>query len=129
MTQLASVARRDKNICHICGWKVPVSEASLDHVRPRVDGGYDKNDNYRLAHGICNHARGALSIDAVRTIVADLTHALAHHPSRGQVVEALHEASKRDNRARQGVAKVRAQRPGRDLARARRSGHRSPRSA
>lgn len=128
MSQIASIARRDKHVCHLCGWKVSTAEESRDHVRPRVDGGYDKGANYKLAHVVCNTARGALSIDLARAVVADLTRRVGGRPSRGQVVAALHAASAEDSRARAADRSVRPPRPGRDLARARRVGRRRPRA-
>lgn len=45
-------------ICAICQSELRKSEATIDHVIPRADGGKDTLDNFLLAHEACNHARG-----------------------------------------------------------------------
>ena len=69
--------QRDKGRCWICGHKVPKAEASRDHVDPKSLGGYDKSRNYRLAHTLCNNARGNLSEDAVKVIRSEWPNASA----------------------------------------------------
>lgn len=69
MSQVASIWSRDKRRCWICRRIVALPDASRDHVKPRSEGGYDKARNYRLAHRLCNTARGALPEDRVRSLV------------------------------------------------------------
>lgn len=62
------VIERDKGICWLCGEPVdltltfphPLSK-SMDHVVPHSKGGKFTFANLRLAHRICNDARGAES--------------------------------------------------------------------
>lgn len=61
---LAEIRERDKNRCHLCGdrvgakaWPHPLS-ASLDHVVPLTKGGDHDPDNVKLAHLVCNTAKG-----------------------------------------------------------------------
>jgi hypothetical protein len=62
---VAAIHDRDKRTCWLCGWHVPLQEASRDHQRPKSHGGYDKASNYRLAHRMCNAARGNLPYELV----------------------------------------------------------------
>lgn len=78
--------QRDKGRCWICGHKVPKAEASRDHVTPRSVGGYDKSRNYRLAHELCNNARGNLS-----EFWVDLIHAAHPKATAEQVRQLLRE--------------------------------------
>lgn len=60
---LRHLMRRDKNLCHICGLKVLLSEASRDHVQPRSKGGKTSANNLALAHKACNNARQVAPTD------------------------------------------------------------------
>lgn len=62
----ASVYSRDGGICQICFMAVDFdahymddSAPTLDHILPRALGGGDSLPNLRLAHRLCNCARGA----------------------------------------------------------------------
>lgn len=50
---------RDNALCRICGKHVWFTDATIDHIIPRANGGSDKLTNLRLAHKSCNGARGA----------------------------------------------------------------------
>lgn len=52
------VWHRDKKRCHICGEKVDLSVATLDHLIPISSGGGDNLDNLAIAHRECNLKRG-----------------------------------------------------------------------
>lgn len=53
------------NRCHLCG--LP-GATTADHLVPRSKGGSDELANLRPAHGKCNSARGARSLDADQKI-------------------------------------------------------------
>jgi len=62
---LLKLAKRDKNICHICGQKVnmkldsnDINYGSIDHVCPINKGGTHTWDNVMLAHRGCNTLKG-----------------------------------------------------------------------
>ena len=57
------VWRRDKAICHLCGFYCSLEDASRDHIHPRVYGGTWASKNLRLAHKLCNSRRGHKSIE------------------------------------------------------------------
>lgn len=62
--RLAEIAARDRNMCHLCGRKVPdvaypdPLSPSLDHVVPLTRGGAHDPANVRLSHLRCNIAKG-----------------------------------------------------------------------
>lgn len=59
-----AIFERDGWRCHICGRKVSVKDASIDHLVPISRGGSDTADNVSLAHVNCNKRRGAGRTDA-----------------------------------------------------------------
>ncbi len=48
---------RDNWICHICGGKVEMDEASLDHIKPIALGGDHTAENLACSHRRCNHRK------------------------------------------------------------------------
>ena len=60
---------RDGSACHLCGRMMdfdrrhqPMS-ATVDHLKPRSQGGGDHPSNFKLAHKRCNEARGNMSLE------------------------------------------------------------------
>lgn len=60
------VHARDNGCCYLSGHRVAGPgenlrdwQPTLDHVRPRARGGRDARTNLRLAHALCNEAKGA----------------------------------------------------------------------
>ncbi len=49
---------RDKNQCQYCGHAFPTSELSIDHVKPRTQGGPDTWENLVCACVRCNARKG-----------------------------------------------------------------------
>ncbi len=49
---------RDKNCCQYCGNRFPTSELSIDHVKPRSQGGPDTWENLVCACVRCNAKKG-----------------------------------------------------------------------
>lgn len=45
--------------CWICREPVLLEDATLEHIKPRVDGGSSHVDNLAISHSWCNHARHA----------------------------------------------------------------------
>lgn len=93
---------RDAKRCHICGYGVLLAEASRDHVEPKSAGGYDKATNYALAHKRCNSARGSLTMDEVRRVIASL----GEKPTMAQVINGLKVAKGARDRAVFGAVAV-----------------------
>jgi HNH endonuclease len=61
----ADIAARDRYMCGICHKRVAMTKAvphprapTIDHIVPLIEGGADVAANVRLAHFICNSARG-----------------------------------------------------------------------
>lgn len=50
-------------VCCICGGPIREGDESLQHLRPRSQGGTDDESNLRPAHLRCNAALGARTID------------------------------------------------------------------
>lgn len=46
--------------CSYCGVHLTLDEATLDHWKPRAEGGKNANTNLRIACVICNRAKGRL---------------------------------------------------------------------
>ena len=67
------IYERDGWRCQLCGEPVDMCAPahanlapSLDHIVPRAHGGSDEPDNLRLAHRVCNSARGSRMEEASR---------------------------------------------------------------
>jgi 5-methylcytosine-specific restriction endonuclease McrA len=45
--------------CWICREPVLLEDATLEHIKPQVDGGSSHIDNLAISHSWCNHARHA----------------------------------------------------------------------
>ena len=72
---------RDRNQCQYCGRFFPTSELSIDHVRPRTQGGGDSWENLVCACVRCNSAKGGRTpvqagIKLIRTPVQPRRHPL-----------------------------------------------------
>src|SRR5579871_470762 len=74
--QLCDVYDATRGRCHVCGRKVYFTNHGkrlrrgawhVDHVVPRVRGGTNQRDNLRAACVPCNLAKGARTVDAVRS--------------------------------------------------------------
>ncbi len=57
---------RDRNRCQYCGHLFPTSELSIDHVRPRSQGGPDTWENLVCACVKCNSRKGGRTPDQAR---------------------------------------------------------------
>lgn len=53
-----NVFLRDDHTCQFCGKKPPVSQLTLDHVKPRSHGGQSKWNNISTACKDCNSRKG-----------------------------------------------------------------------
>jgi 5-methylcytosine-specific restriction endonuclease McrA len=54
---------RDRNQCQYCGHSFPTSELSIDHVKPRAQGGGDTWENLVCACVRCNARKGGRTPD------------------------------------------------------------------
>lgn len=54
-----AVIERDWPFCQLCGGEIALGEHHLDHIIPFSQGGPETVGNLRLAHDLCNIARGA----------------------------------------------------------------------
>jgi hypothetical protein len=70
--KLIALRKRDGDLCHLCGEAMdfetrtsPLS-ASLDHVRPKYEGGTNCLTNLKLAHRCCNEWRRHLPVELAR---------------------------------------------------------------
>ncbi len=45
--------------CWICGEHVPYSAATLEHIKPRCEGGNSHAENLAISHELCNNRRHA----------------------------------------------------------------------
>lgn len=54
---------RDRNQCQYCGESFPTAELSIDHVKPRAQGGGDTWDNLVCACVKCNARKGGRTPD------------------------------------------------------------------
>lgn len=68
-------------VCHICsGPTLDVDAAdpleplapTLDHVKPKAQGGANNAENYAIAHRWCNSARGSMSLKKARLALSAL---------------------------------------------------------
>lgn len=55
------LSKSGKGKCRYCGAKLTRATATIDHVRPRSGGGYDRLANFVLACKACNQAKGSMS--------------------------------------------------------------------
>ena len=46
------------SVCGICGKPAKYSDATLDHIQPRSQGGSNKIENLQIAHSKCNTTKG-----------------------------------------------------------------------
>jgi len=53
-----NIYARDRNICQYCGDKFPTSELSIDHVKPRSQGGQSSWQNLVCSCVGCNSRKG-----------------------------------------------------------------------
>ena len=68
-------------VCHICSGPTldvdlcdPLEPLAptLDHVKPKAQGGANDAENYAIAHRWCNSARGSMSLKKARSALAAL---------------------------------------------------------
>lgn len=64
------IIARDRSTCYLCGERVAADEIHLDHVVPLSRGGDHSRANVRVACGTCNIAKGTLTEDEFRAILA-----------------------------------------------------------
>ncbi|MBL8875627.1 MAG: HNH endonuclease [Phycisphaerae bacterium] len=57
---------RDRNTCQYCGRHFPTADLSLDHVKPRMQGGADSWENLVCACIKCNAKKGGRTPDEAR---------------------------------------------------------------
>jgi len=57
---------RDRNTCQYCGRHFPTADLSLDHVKPRTQGGMDSWENLVCACIKCNAKKGGRTPDEAR---------------------------------------------------------------
>ncbi|WP_295857518.1 HNH endonuclease signature motif containing protein [uncultured Xylophilus sp.] len=43
--------------CWVCGHHVAPEDATLEHIRPRAEGGSSHQDNLAISHAACNLGR------------------------------------------------------------------------
>ena len=43
--------------CQLCGMYLPRSKRTIDHIKPKCEGGTDELSNLRLTCAPCNHGR------------------------------------------------------------------------
>lgn len=67
---LAKLYERDNGICYLCGGLCEYSNdynsdnyPTIDHVIPIARGGKDEWNNIRLAHRVCNMAKGVMIVE------------------------------------------------------------------
>lgn len=48
--------------------------ASLDHIKPRSEGGKHRVKNIRLAHRYCNNSRRSMSVEQFRATLPNVLH-------------------------------------------------------
>jgi len=53
-----NIYARDKSLCQYCGGKFPTSELSLDHIKPRTQGGQSSWTNLVCSCVKCNARKG-----------------------------------------------------------------------
>lgn len=58
-----NIFARDRSICQYCGKHYPTSELSLDHVRPRIQGGGSSWENLVCCCVDCNARKGGRTPD------------------------------------------------------------------
>ncbi len=46
--------------CWVCGEHVLPEAATLEHIKPRSEGGNSHAENLAISHALCNHQRHAL---------------------------------------------------------------------
>jgi 5-methylcytosine-specific restriction endonuclease McrA len=55
----AAVYKRDKDTCRYCRRKLEAHERTLDHFKPRAQGGEDTYENLLTSCASCNHDKAA----------------------------------------------------------------------
>ena len=61
-----NIFARDKNTCQYCGKRYPTSELSLDHIRPRSQGGQSLWENLVCCCVSCNSRKGGRTPEQAR---------------------------------------------------------------
>jgi 5-methylcytosine-specific restriction endonuclease McrA len=56
--------------CWVCGAHVSPSDATLEHIKPRSEGGSSHQDNLAISHDFCNNQRHiqGITLDAKRPV-------------------------------------------------------------
>lgn len=69
------------SFCYLCGLRIAVRDAELDHVVPIFHGGQTVIENLRWTHRDCNRAKGHMSLDQyLRKIGAMVAYSLEQDP-------------------------------------------------
>lgn len=96
---IIEVFKRDGGRCGLCGLRVPnpknqhrreipdILRATVDHIKPKCEGGTREKDNLRLAHALCNTLRG----DCTTEQWADRLHTKHYREHLVKIVKAVKE--------------------------------------
>ena len=69
--QKQRLMEKTRRQCHVCGRRiVHAANCDIDHVKQRVHGGKDVEDNYLAACKRCNYLRGKLHYSEIQEAIA-----------------------------------------------------------
>lgn len=95
------VFKRDKFTCQYCGAHPPQAVLHVDHIVSVASGGANDIDNLTTACSVCNGGKGAVSLTAVPSTLAERAKEIKEREAqlRGyrDVVEASHARLERDS--------------------------------
>ena len=57
---------RDGWRCQYCGIPINEDSASVDHIKPKIDGGNNSDENLRACCKVCNSTKNGRSVDWLR---------------------------------------------------------------
>lgn len=64
----------DRNVCYYCKVKVDNFSRTIDHIRPKKDGGILSNSNKVVCCFDCNQLKGGISIEEFDMVVDRMKH-------------------------------------------------------